>query len=111
MLIAAAIRLKTGRSPPSRFPADAPMKCTSQPGCPVFLRTARRSFLRLGVLGGLGLSLPDLLRQAARARSLPTKARRAVLVFLTGGPSHHDTFDPKPDAPAEIRGDFSAIST
>jgi uncharacterized protein (DUF1501 family) len=73
---------------------------------------SRRSFLRLGGLSALGLSLPDLLR--ARAASVPLtsrKAKRCILLWMQGGPSHIDTFDPKPDAPAEIRGEFKTIPT
>src|SRR5262245_13834111 len=68
---------------------------------------SRRDFLRVGAVGSL--SLPALLhadatRQAARARSV-------LLVFLGGGLSHHDSFDPKPDAPAEVRGNYRTIPT
>ena len=79
----------------------------------------RRGFLQIGGfglggagMGGIGLgslTLPDFLREAAAATA--PRARNAILVFLMGGPSHHDTFDPKPDAPAEIRGEYSVIST
>lgn len=72
----------------------------------------RRGFLQIGALGAFGLTLPDILRQQTDAAgSAPAKARSAILIFLAGGPSHHDTFDPKPDAPAEIRGEFASIST
>ena len=57
----------------------------------------RRGFLQLGGLGIFGLTLPNYLRHVAAAEA--PKAKNAILVFLTGGPSHHDTFDPKPDAP------------
>ena len=73
---------------------------------------SRRGFLQIGTLGAVGVTLPDYLRQrAAMAGSTPSTARSAILVFLGGGPSHHDTFDPKPDTPAEIRGEYSAIQT
>lgn len=71
----------------------------------------RRGLLQIGALGAFGLTLPSLLRRAAAAEPSGAKARSAVLIFLSGGPSHHDTFDPKPEAPAEIRGAFEAIST
>lgn len=71
----------------------------------------RRDFLRIGGLGVAGLTLPDLLR----AESLPHSGRRhadsAIVVMLEGGPSHLETFDPKPDAPAEVRGEFGSIGT
>ncbi len=81
----------------------------------------RRDFLRLGAIGGLGLSLPGLLRasdaargpQSAAARAGPVfgRAKRCVLLFLVGGPPQHDTWDPKPDAPAGIRGELRPIAT
>lgn len=70
----------------------------------------RRGFLQVGALGSLGLALPDLLCAAGESKS-PAKARSAVLIFLSGGPSHHDMFDPKPEAPREIRGEFEPIPT
>ncbi|MBX9626382.1 MAG: DUF1501 domain-containing protein [Gemmataceae bacterium] len=71
----------------------------------------RREFLRAGSLGFLGLGLPDLLRARASAGSKPGPARNCILLFLTGGPPQQDTWDPKPDAPAEVRGEFAAIPT
>ncbi len=74
---------------------------------------SRRQFLRAGVLGGLGLSLADVLRSealAAPTNPLPT-AKSVILLWLQGGVSHHETFDPKPDAPADIRGEMKAIAT
>lgn len=79
---------------------------------------SRRQALRAGGLSLLGLSLADLLR--CRAMAAVTGAPRAasfgrakscIIVFLKGGPSHLDTFDMKPAAPAEIRGEFQPIST
>jgi hypothetical protein len=71
----------------------------------------RREVLRAGGLGLLGLSLPDLLtsRQACAAVQKPAKS--CIIIFLLGGPPQHSTWDPKPDAPAEIRGDFKPIPT
>jgi hypothetical protein len=76
----------------------------------------RRNFLKVGVLGATGgLSLLDWLAARAHAlqegRTRPAAADAVVLIWFGGGPSHIDTFDPKPDAPAEIRGPFKAIST
>jgi hypothetical protein len=61
----------------------------------------------------LGLGLPDVLRLQAHARPLsrPGKAKSCILIFLFGGPSHIDTWDMKPEAPAEYRGEFKAIQT
>src|SRR5437764_13472836 len=77
---------------------------------------SRRSFLRVGGLTTLGLTLPGFLRlQSLRAGSAQPdakkKAMRCILLWMQGGPSHHDTFDPKPDAPAEVRGEFGTIPT
>jgi len=69
----------------------------------------RRAFVRAGVLG-TGLSLAGYLRHT-HAEPKPAKATSAVFVFLAGGPSHLDTFDLKPDAPAEYRGEFKPIDT
>ena len=72
----------------------------------------RRDFLRVGgmVLGGLTLS--DLLRaRAAAGQQTKSWGKAAILLWLPGGPSHLETWDPKPEAPAEIRGPFSAIPT
>jgi hypothetical protein len=79
----------------------------------------RRDFLQLGLGGALGLGLCDLLRlRAAATETAPkpspgfsAKNVNCILVWMDGGPSHYETFDPKPDAPAEIRGEFKAIST
>jgi uncharacterized protein (DUF1501 family) len=71
----------------------------------------RRSFLRAGALSALGLSLPDFLRLRARAAATQPRARACILLWMQGGPSHLDTFDPKPDAPAEVRGEFATVPT
>src|SRR5690348_1740678 len=73
---------------------------------------SRRDFLRIGALGGLSLTLPGLLRGQAQARSKRgARAKSVILVYLGGGLSHHDSFDPKPDAPAEVRGKYKPIDT
>jgi hypothetical protein len=76
---------------------------------------SRREFLRVGALGLGGLSLPGLLRAAASAAAAsaarPRRARSAIILFLSGGPSHLDTWDMKPDAPEEIRGTFQPVAT
>jgi uncharacterized protein (DUF1501 family) len=68
---------------------------------------SRRDFLRVGALAPLGLSLGQLL--AAQPKN--ARAKSVILVFLGGGISHHDSFDPKPDAVEEIRGKYQTIST
>lgn len=79
----------------------------------------RRDFLQLGLGGMLGLGLSDVLRLRANAAApaapkLATatgKNVNCIMVWLDGGPSHYETFDPKPDAPVEIRGEFKDIAT
>jgi hypothetical protein len=73
---------------------------------------SRRDFLRVGGLGALGLSLPQLLRaEQVRPTRSGARAKSVVLVYLGGGLSHHDSFDPKPEAPEEIRGKYKTIAT
>jgi hypothetical protein len=71
---------------------------------------SRREWLRLGGLGLVGLSLPELLRAEARAGKRST-ARSCVLFLLHGGPSQLDTWDLKPNAPVEVRGEFRPAAT
>jgi len=72
----------------------------------------RRDMLRIGSLGLAGLSLPELLLAEANAATKKEPAAKScILFFLEGGPSHIDLWDMKPDAPAEIRGEFQPIST
>ena len=69
---------------------------------------SRRWFLQAGLAGIAGLSLPDMLRCRAQAAPQNRSRRRAVILFwLSGGPSHLDTWDPKPEAPVEVRGPFA----
>jgi hypothetical protein len=71
---------------------------------------SRRELLTIGTLGIGGLALPDLLR--AEARQGVGKSKKAIImIYLCGAPPHQDMFDLKPDAPAEIRGDFQPIAT
>jgi hypothetical protein len=74
---------------------------------------SRRSFLQVGSVAGLGLSLPFFLgaRQAAAKAGVKTKDTSVILVWSQGGVSHHDTFDPKPDAPISVKGEFKTIDT
>lgn len=72
----------------------------------------RRELLRLGLAGIAGLSLPGLMQLRAQAGRHVTGERTAlILVFLHGGASHLETYDPKPLAPSEYRGPFGAIET
>ena len=70
----------------------------------------RRKLLQVGWSGLLGLSLPALLGKSAQASAATPRAKSVVLVFLTGGGSHIDTFDPKPES-TEICGEFKPIAT
>lgn len=83
---------------------------------------SRRDVLQIGSLGALGLMLPDVLRAQLRAAEAPQApalhtsaprgtARACILVYLFGGPSQLDTFDMKPEAPPDFRGEFSPIET
>ena len=86
-------------------------------GCPEFrrlLRQDRRGFLRSGFLGFAGLSMSNLLRLEAQAKAAGGKTARdksVIILWMRGGPSQHETWDPKPDAPQDYRGAFGAMST
>jgi hypothetical protein len=70
---------------------------------------SRRDFLRAGVLGLSGLTLADVLR--AKAEGAAVRDLSVILVWLDGGPPQHETYDPKPDAPAEFRGPLKPMGT
>src|SRR5262245_50307368 len=80
---------------------------------------SRRELLAVGGLSLLGWSLPQLLARQAAAQEKPAasdgagfgKADSVILIHLQGSPSHIDLWDPKPDAPAEVRGEFKPIAT
>lgn len=91
---------------------------------PLADRVTRREWLRVGGLSALGLSLPGLLRAPSVATASPEapkladglgstfgRAKNVIFLWLQGGPPQHETFDPKPDAPADIRGPFRPIAT
>jgi uncharacterized protein (DUF1501 family) len=77
----------------------------------------RRELLRVGGAAMLGISLPQILELEARADGKPNgksgfgKAKQVILIYLQGGPSHIDIWDPKPDAPENVRGEFKPIKT
>jgi hypothetical protein len=72
----------------------------------------RRTFLRVGTLTLGGMTLPGLLRlRQAGAQSPSGRKKSVILIWLAGGPSHIDMYDLKPDAPAEVRGEFKPIDT
>ena len=81
-------------------------------------RLSRRGFIKAGVLGATGLTLSGLLRHEARAADQaggavgPSKRQSSVIIlWMRGGPAQHETWDPKPDAPADYRGEFGHIPT
>ncbi len=72
----------------------------------------RRDSLQLGVAGLFGGTLSGVLRSVARGESRERRSADAcILVWLDGGPSHYETFDPKPEAPIEVRGEFGTVAT
>ncbi|GAA5121491.1 DUF1501 domain-containing protein [Luteolibacter yonseiensis] len=86
------------------------------PGNPLERYSSRREFFYVGLLGGLGLTLPQFLSNQARAATKTYGRHDAVAqgiihIFLPGGIAHQESFDPKPFAPAEYRGPFGAIDT
>ncbi len=86
------------------------------PGNPLERYTSRREFFYVGLLGGIGLTLPQFLRNQASAATKsfgthPAVAQGIIHIFLPGGLAHQESFDPKPFAPAEYRGPFGAIDT
>src|SRR5687768_8569191 len=81
-----------------------------------FRKPGRREFLRVGVVGALGLTLGDFLRLRARAdqkwyESKEGPARGVIQVVLPGGMAHQESWDPKPEAPLEYRGPFGVVRT
>jgi hypothetical protein len=71
----------------------------------------RRDFLKVGALGASSVTLANYLRWSHAAETTKARAKSAIFINLAGGPSHMDTFDMKPDAPAEYRGEFNPIET
>ena len=72
----------------------------------------RRTFLHAGSLSALGFGLADMLQLNPSAHAAGGgRAKACILLFMTGGPSQHETFDPKPDAPDNVRGEYRAIAT
>src|SRR5437762_1445910 len=77
---------------------------------------SRREVIQVGTLGLTGLALPHVLaaREESSAQKSPAdggKAKSCILLFLMGGPPQHSTWDPKPEAPAEVRGEIGPLAT
>ncbi len=72
---------------------------------------SRRDFLRVGSLSAAGFTLANYLQLAEAGQLAAAKGKSAIFIDLAGGPSHLDTFDPKPEGPSEIRGQFNTIET
>ena len=86
------------------------------PGNPFANDFSRRGFLHVGLLGGLGLTLPQFLQMEAQGAQKNYKTREGVAqsviqIFLPGGMAHQESWDPKPYAPSEYRGPFGTIDT
>ena len=87
-------------------------------GCEEFrnsLKTMnRRGFVKAGILSSIGLSLSDLLKIEAQTKSegkFVSQEKSVIILWMRGGPSQHETWDPKPNAPSEYRGEFNPIDT
>jgi hypothetical protein len=86
----------------------------TQGGCAGYrqaLGMSRRTMLKAGTLGALGVSLADYFGLVEARGAAAARAKSVLLVYAMGGISHHDSFDPKPEAPAEVRGEFRTIPT
>lgn len=100
------------RFPAPRFLPHSPGEKLSMPAVsnsPNVPLIGRRTLLRAGAIGTVGLSLPQLLQ--AEAATGAGRGMSCIFIFAWGGPHHLDTFDPKPDATAEIRGMYGSIAT
>ncbi len=72
---------------------------------------ARRDFLQLGLGTLLGGGLASALRARDPEAAAKAEAKACILIWMDGGPTHFETFDPKPDAPEEYRGEFKTVAT
>jgi hypothetical protein len=71
---------------------------------------SRRNFLRIGSLAPFGVTLPSIF-QAEAASNIKGNQRSVIMIYLSGGMAHQDSFDLKPNAPTEVRGEFKPIPT
>lgn len=96
-----------------QFSAHILQKSNETPATQPCAGPSRRAFLKVGVLGGLGLTLGDYFQIQAQeaAAGIVPKAQSAIFIFLSGGITHIDTFDPKPFAPIEYRGELGSVKT
>src|SRR5215510_3479475 len=86
------------------------LRCDADRGVSFCDGLTRRDFLHAGSLATLGLTLPGWLAQKA-AGAVQDRDINCIMLFLVGGPSHIDTWDPKPKAPEEVRGPFDPAAT
>jgi hypothetical protein len=97
------------------FGMNGPEKGVNRLGCAEFRQHLRdidrRTFVRAGMLGAAGLAMSDLLRVQAQDSKTSARTNSVIILWMRGGPSQHETWDPKPQAPAEIRGAFRDIPT
>src|SRR5262245_39117059 len=112
--------VRIGTETTGSFPREGAFFMFTIPGRAVRLcdgSLTRREWLQIGGCSLLGLNLPTFLRQEARADQSSSggkgwaKAKSVIFVFLQGGPPHLDLWDPKPDAPENIRGPFKKIQS
>jgi hypothetical protein len=92
-------------------PTEFVMSSSLTPRYPHPIGITRRELLQVGYSGLLGIGLSSLLAGRAACAAPKKSPKSVILVFLTGAPSHHDTFDMKPDAPPEVRGEFKTVAT
>lgn len=94
---------------------SSPIKGTWNDDPAHFRRPTRRGFLRVGIAGGLGLTLADVLRLESEAKAAGVtkegKAKSLIHIYMPGGMAHQESFDPKPLAPIEYRGEMAQIKT
>src|SRR5262245_39251522 len=107
-----SIRIEIFWEPTDYLPAERPMLDFIGQGNLTCDGVSRRTFLRVGTLALGGLTLPGLLKlRAAGGQSAAGAKKSVILIWQAGGPSHIDMYDLKPNAPAEVRGEFKPIDT
>jgi Protein of unknown function (DUF1501) len=103
-----SIKIECPRLPPSNPSESTMLNLTSRGSSHTCDGTTRRDFLQIGALGAIGLGLPEYLAAAEHSTDPGKDKRACIMIFNLGAPSQLDTFDMKPEAPAEVRGPFQA---